>query len=113
MGNTEQWISEAAGYRQRHPRESALWKLFSDHYDEFEKNYSEKFETKYGFFRKVIPEVVRNYIKCGDLKQGFARVRCPNCCHEYLLSFSCLYLSGSRTISTKENCYPLKVVNDS
>lgn len=25
----------------------------------------------------------------GDLEQGFARVRCPDCHHEYLLAFSC------------------------
>jgi len=33
--------------------------------------------------------VVRSYLKCGDLKQGFARVRCNNCGYEYLLQFSC------------------------
>jgi len=26
---------------------------------------------------------------CGNLEQGFARVRCDNCKHEYLLAFSC------------------------
>ena len=29
------------------------------------------------------------FLRCGDLKQGFARVRCPDCRHEYLLVFSC------------------------
>lgn len=33
--------------------------------------------------------MVRDYLKCGDLREGFARVRCPDCCHEYLLSYSC------------------------
>jgi hypothetical protein len=32
---------------------------------------------KYGFFRPIIGEVVRNYLACGD------------CCEEYLLAFSC------------------------
>ncbi|MCD6151360.1 MAG: transposase zinc-binding domain-containing protein, partial [Deltaproteobacteria bacterium] len=36
-----------------------------------------------------MPDVVSNYHACGDLKQGFARIRCPDCHHEYLLSFSC------------------------
>ena len=27
--------------------------------------------------------------KCGDLAHGFARVRCPDCRHEFLLAFSC------------------------
>ncbi|NIA09552.1 MAG: hypothetical protein GWP10_07450 [Nitrospiraceae bacterium] len=36
-------------------------------------------------------DVVHDYLKCGDLKEGFARVRCTNpyCHHEYLLAFSC------------------------
>ena len=77
---------------RRHPRDpkaSPLWQIFSRHYESFERNYPEKFEKRYGFFRPVIGEVVRAYLKCGDLKEGFARVRCPNCGHEYLLSFSC------------------------
>ncbi|MCP4263429.1 MAG: IS91 family transposase, partial [Planctomycetes bacterium] len=37
----------------------------------------------------MIGEVVREYLRSGDLKEGFARVRCPDCGHEYLLAFSC------------------------
>ncbi len=33
--------------------------------------------------------VVRDYLKCGDLREGFARIRCPDCRREYLLAFSC------------------------
>ena len=41
-------------------------------------------------FRPVIGDVVRDYLKCGDLKEGFARVKCPVCKEEYLLlAFSC------------------------
>lgn len=29
------------------------------------------------------------YLDCGDLHMGFARVRCEEYCHEYLLAFSC------------------------
>ena len=41
------------------------------------------------FFRPIIGAVVRNYLTCGDLKNGFARVRCGDCSAEYLLAFSC------------------------
>lgn len=34
-------------------------------------------------------EVVYGYLRCGDLREGFARVRCPDCREEFLLSFSC------------------------
>ena len=37
----------------------------------------------------IIREVVHEYLNCGDLKNGFARVKCNNCHAEYLLAFSC------------------------
>jgi hypothetical protein len=76
-------------YHPRDPQASPLWKIFDRHYEDFEKSYPEKFEKKYGFFRPVVGEVVGSYLKCGDLKEGFARVRCRHCGHEFLLSFSC------------------------
>ena len=44
---------------------------------------------KYGFFRPYTKEVIYRYLNCGDLHLGFARVKCPDCGHEYLLAFSC------------------------
>ncbi len=76
-------------YHPRMPYDSPLWRLLNNHYENFERCYEERFEQKYGFFRPVIGEVVRNYLTCGDLKNGFARVRCGDCCKEYLLAFSC------------------------
>ncbi len=31
--------------------------------------------------------VIYKYLDCGDLHFGFARVRCEECGHEYLLAF--------------------------
>ena len=76
-------------YHPRDPTESPLWNLLNNHYESFEKNYEEKFKKKYGYFRPVIKDVVEEYLRCGDLKEGFARVRCSDCGHEYLLAFSC------------------------
>jgi hypothetical protein len=41
--------------------------------------------------RSVVDDVVYDYLKCGDLKEGFARVQCtnPDCRKEYFLAFSC------------------------
>ncbi|NIS78955.1 MAG: hypothetical protein GTO14_01745 [Anaerolineales bacterium] len=33
--------------------------------------------------------MIYRYRECGDLHNGFARVRCKKCGHEYLLAFSC------------------------
>ena len=57
-------------YHPRNPESSPLWNLFNTHYDNFEQTYEEQFEKHYGFFRPVIGEVVRDYLKCGDLKEG-------------------------------------------
>jgi hypothetical protein len=79
----------ASVYHPRQPQQSPLWKLLDTHYETFEQDYEEKFFKTYGYRRTVVDDVVQDYLKCGDLREGFARVRCPNCCHEYLLSFSC------------------------
>ena len=76
-------------YHPRKPEKSPLWKLFDNSFDKFEECYGDRFEKKYGFLRPVIGDVAREYLKCGDLKEGFARVRCPDCHEEYLLAFSC------------------------
>jgi len=33
--------------------------------------------------------VIHRYLDCGDLHNGFVRVKCPDCGAEYLLAFSC------------------------
>jgi len=66
---------KGAVYHPRQPEASPLWRLLNNHYEGFEKCYEERFEEKYGFFRPVIGQAVRQYLTCGDLKNGFARVR--------------------------------------
>ena len=34
-------------------------------------------------------DVIYRYLDCGDLHFGFARVKCKECGHEYLLAYSC------------------------
>lgn len=42
-----------------------------------------------GYFRPVVQEVVERYLHCGHPHSGFARIRCPDCHGEQLLTFSC------------------------
>jgi len=76
-------------YRPRNPQASGLWRVASGHFDEFERVYDERYAAKYGFWRPIISHAVQAYLKCGDLREGFARVRCPNCTHEMFVAFSC------------------------
>jgi hypothetical protein len=43
-------------YRPRKPRKTAFFRLVSQHYEEFERIYPEKYADTYGYFRPVIAE---------------------------------------------------------
>ena len=40
-------------------------------------------------WRPVVAQVADKFLACGVLEHGFARIRCNDCAHEYLLAFSC------------------------
>ena len=55
----------------------------------FVRVYEEHFSRQYGFWRPYVEQVIYRYLDCGDPHNGFARVKCKDCGHEYLLAFSC------------------------
>ena len=71
------------------PQASDLWRLLDQHFETFQQVYDERFAAQYGFWRPVVERSVTAFLKCGDLHQGFARVRCPDCHHEMFVAFSC------------------------
>ena len=79
----------AAVYRPRNPQSTDYYHCVEDHLDNFIQIYEERFEKAYGFFRPYLQKVIYRYLDCGDLHNGFARVKCKGCNHEYLLAFSC------------------------
>jgi hypothetical protein len=76
-------------YRTRDPEASPFFALVRDYFDEFERVYPERFQKQYGYWRPVIRNSIDKFLKCGDLKEGFARVRCPECSTEFFVAFSC------------------------
>ena len=54
-------------YHPRRPRDSPLYKLVNDYFDEFQRSYPERYQERYGFWRPIIGEVVRKFLRCGDL----------------------------------------------
>ena len=38
-------------------------------------------------FRPHVKQVMERYLDCGNLLNGFARIKCEDCNHEYLFSF--------------------------
>jgi hypothetical protein len=79
----------AAVYRPRNPQSSDYYRCVEDYFETFVRIYDDHFSRQYGFGRPYLEKVVYRYLDCGDLHNGFARVKCKNCGHEYLLAFSC------------------------
>ena len=76
-------------YRQWHPENSVLYRVLAAHLDSFLARYETLFRRQYGYLRPVVREVVERYLDCANPVCGFARIRCPACSREYLLTFSC------------------------
>jgi hypothetical protein len=82
---------EVAGsvYHPRQPQQTPFYQLVERFYPQFEAVYPERYQERYGFWRPIIGTVVRKFLECGDLKHGFARVRCPKCREEFFVPYSC------------------------
>ncbi|MEX1088825.1 MAG: transposase [Phycisphaeraceae bacterium] len=76
-------------YRPRQPLESDFHRLVRTYFDDFRAAYADRYARRLGFWRPVIHKAVRHFLKCGDPHHGFARVRCPDCRHEFFVAFSC------------------------
>ena len=73
-------------YKPRNPVASNYFQCVSAHWEELEPAWDDLYQRQYGYFRPYINEVMLRFLDCGDLHSGFARVRCPDCGHEYLLA---------------------------
>ena len=76
-------------YRRRKPQYTPYYQCIEDYYEEFKRTYDRKFSQKYGYLRSHIEKVIYQYLDCGILHNGFARIKCHSCGHENLLAFSC------------------------
>jgi len=76
-------------YRPRNAQASPLYRLVEDHFDELECVWDERCEREYGFWRPVVRQAVNQFLDCGDLRCGFARLWCPTCRKDLLLPHSC------------------------
>lgn len=80
--------SRPAPYRRRHPETTALYQVVQQHLETYLALAGE--EDRAG---QPVPAYVerefRRYLQCGILAYGFARARCPDCGHDFLVAFSC------------------------
>lgn len=76
-------------YRPRHPERTTFYRLFQDHFDSYVQAYEERFEPRFGPLRPVVVRSVEEFLSCGRLDGGFARLRCSKCHAEHLLALAC------------------------
>jgi hypothetical protein len=76
-------------YRPRNAQASPLYRLVEDHFEQLERVWDERYDREHGFWRPVVRRVVEQFLDCGDLRCGFARLWRPTCRKDLLLPYSC------------------------
>jgi Transposase zinc-binding domain/Putative transposase len=59
------------------------------HLEELLRVWPERFARQHGPLRPVVERVLREFLKCGLLEHGFARLWCSKCRRSVLVAFSC------------------------
>ena len=77
-----------APYCRRHPEQTALYQVVQQHLETYlalagEDDWDGQRVPAY------VEREFRRYLECGILAYGFARARCPDCGHDFLVAFSC------------------------
>jgi hypothetical protein len=76
-------------YKPRRARESPLYRLVEQHLEELLRSWPARFVRQHGPLRPVVERVLREFLKCGLLEHGFARLWCGECRKSVLVAFSC------------------------
>jgi len=77
----------SGAYQPRAAETGVLHAVVRDHLEDFLRAAAERSDGP-GVPRFVAAEF-RDFLGCGVLARGFARVRCPGCAFERLVPFSC------------------------
>ena len=77
-----------AVYARRRPEQTVLYRLVQQHLETYLALACEGDGEGHAVPGYVEREL-RRYLECGILAYGFARARCPECGHDFLVAFSC------------------------
>ena len=77
-------VPRADGYARRRPEESVLYQVVEAHWPEFRQRADEAV----GLPRFVVREF-EEFLRCGILERGLARLACRRCGHEMVVAWSC------------------------
>lgn len=82
MPRNQSWSKlkkECQYYQRRRPERSELYQVVSSYQDQLENMWGELFESEYGYLRREVSRVLNEYLNCGLLEHGAARVYCDSC----------------------------------
>ncbi len=84
--------SKSKLYNPRHPERTLLYQTIAEHYETWLDLASAGQFDGQGDYRTPKPfvrQAFNKYLKCGIFAHGFARARCGDCGHDFLVAFSC------------------------
>jgi len=87
-GKRRPWSPPAVGsrrYDRRRPERTPLYGLVADHLESWLASRQAHDEDVAGY----VEDEFRGYLRCGILCHGFARARCSECGHAFVIAFSC------------------------
>ena len=76
-------------YRRRSPEASPLYQIIYHSRDDLQFQWEARFQHQYGCLRDEVVKTLDEYLNCGILAHGAARVYCDGCKHSLLIAFSC------------------------
>jgi len=82
-------VKDCQPYRQRRPETSELYRVVYNTRQEFEHAWEYRFQQRYGALRDEVLGALDQYLNCGLLEHGAARVYCDACKHSFLV---CVFL---------------------
>src|SRR3989442_11393383 len=74
-------------YRPRDVEHGVLYRVIDEHLDAFLDAATHHADGS--FLPKFVEQEFRDFLTCGVLRLGFARLRCSDCAFERLVPFSC------------------------
>jgi hypothetical protein len=75
-------------YRPRNPSQSVLYRCVQQHLESWLAQCRDGHHDD-GPVPAYVEREFRRYLECGILAHGFARARCGDCGHDFLIAFSC------------------------
>jgi hypothetical protein len=85
-------VAQPKLYNPRHPERTLLYQTIAEHYETWlELASAGQFDGQGDRHtpRPFVRQAFAKYLECGIFAHGFARARCGDCGHDYLVAFSC------------------------